>query len=161
MSSALIMNVTVANAARDSMDPSTQLRQFLADSLPDIPVYRLVGRPGDVMAAGLDLRAVLSTSADLIAVATLLWQAYEQVVKTRRRPEAPEAPFVIVQVQRHDRPFVMFQMGRLHTSESEFVRDFESQVAQLRLMDDGPDAVELQWQLSEDERWARVVSRDS
>jgi hypothetical protein len=159
MASALIVGGALANWGPDA--PEDEFLELLAQGVPDVPVFRLVSRPGHPRAAAFDWQSVLGTGADLIAYETVLWAGYERFVKPRlQRHKERQSPFLFVAVRRPDGSFTQFQLGREYDSEKAFAQEFERQVSALRETSDGPTDAELIREFSQDEVWVLYARRN-
>ena len=114
MSSELILGGALANCGRDA--PRDEFLELLLRETPDLAIFRLRPRTSltDVRAA-LDWQAILGTSANLLALAGVLWKAYERYVKPRPdRTDKTAKPFLVINIRRSDGKFVQFILGNEH-----------------------------------------------
>jgi len=103
----------------------------LAQECPDLVVFERRLVPGRIMAAAFDWVAVLSTTADLLAIAGALWTVYTNLIQKRKRPDAKESPAFFIQVKTEQQTFVQLVIDKDTTRET-FTEEFTETVSGLR-----------------------------
>ena len=113
-----------------------ELPRALAEESPDLVVFEWRPIPGRIMGAMFDWVAVLGTTADLIAIAGVLWAVYEKLIKKRKKTNAEQPPEFLIQVRNEQHIFVqlVIQDG---TNKETFIEEFTRSVSALRASVDG------------------------
>ncbi|MBZ5668036.1 MAG: hypothetical protein LAO30_26060 [Acidobacteriia bacterium] len=111
--------------------------------------------------AALDWQAILSTGANLLTIASVLWAAYERFVKPKLdRSDGTTRPFLFISLRRPDGTFVQFSLGNEYKNKEIFVEQFTRQVTELRAVSVAGEGPFLLSELIQNEDWVRVHVRD-
>ncbi len=161
MTSELIVGGALANCGQDAA--TDEFLQLLVREIPDLAIFRFHPRrrPGVDIRAALDWQAILSTGANLLTVASVLWAAYERFVKPKLdRSDGTTKPFLFISLRRPDGTFVQFGLGNEYKNNEVFVEQFTRQVTELRAVSGAGEGPSLLTELIQSEDWVRVHVRD-
>jgi hypothetical protein len=120
----------VGNAIRADL-ALNELPRAIAAENPDLVVFEWRSVPGVIEGAAFDWVAVLSVSADLLAIAGALWTVYEKLIKKRRQKKFENSPVFLIEVSNQQNTTVRFLIEE-STRREIFVEEFQRTVSALR-----------------------------
>jgi len=151
----------VGNAIRADIGVN-ELPRTLAAERPDMVVFEGRSIPGAITGAAFDWVAVISVKADLLAIPSALWAAYEKLIKKRKEKkfENPSAFLIEVRNQQDTTVRFLIQEG---TAKATFIEEFRRTVSALRASEGGKseDTIIEQYEHSESHRRVQIGGENS
>ncbi|WP_299235241.1 hypothetical protein [uncultured Halomonas sp.] len=126
--------------------------QTLAREIDDFHLYKQVFQPG-VAYASINWRGVLGRSAEVAAIAALLWNIYVDKVEPHFEEKKAFQPALIIIMKDGAGNGENIRIDASHNDREVFIRDFTEKVERLRTSADGEEVVET---IETSEQWIKI-----
>jgi hypothetical protein len=160
MTNKIIIGGALANTHGQAK--TQDLVHFLAERTDDMDIYVLQARPGSITAAALDWQAILGTTADIIQVCNLLWDAFKKFIKPIRDKEKNSRSFLYIVVKHPDGRSMQFSLGTDILNKEDFMKLFKQAVQEIRTSSnpDGLGDMAIQ-EIEQSDIWLKINKKDS
>lgn len=133
-------------------DKNTVL-ETIAQEVDDFHLFKQVLEPG-VAYASINWRGVLGRSAEVAAIASLLWSIYVDKVEPLVDKKEQLKPALIINLKDSDGSWENIRIDGSYQDKEVFIKEFTEKVERLRASDDEDETVLEKMEKSE--RWIKI-----
>ena len=152
------LEVIAALANIEHGNEKNTILETIGSEVENFHVFKFVPEQGQYYAS-VNWRGIISDTANLATIATLIWTIYTVKVEPKLTNESgtgSASPFVLIQIKDSNKNYIQFNINGNYESKEIFIEEFTSKITKLRHSKvDGEDLLEI---YEKSERWMKVES---
>ena len=120
MSKEIILAGALANVHHQVSNDD--LLEFLVENIPDSDFYKI--KQSGIMGAALDWLAIISATASVITIATILWNAYKKFIKPLIKNNPKSNAGLFIQLKNENGDSIQFMIDKKYKNREIFLNEF-------------------------------------
>ncbi len=133
-----------------------ELIDYFISEMPNATYYKMNPPPGVFMNAAFDWRGLLHDTAAVIAVGTVLWNAYvkfvEPLINSGQKPNAG----LVFQMKDMKGNSYQVMLGKQFKEKEIFIKDFNEKISKMTIEDNGEEFRKITEETERSEVWVKI-----